>query len=328
MLATAGGRRWIFNRPRQIEPAMHVSVLYQEVLTLLAPRPGGLYVDGTLGAGGHSEGLLKASAPDGRVLGLDRDHEALQRTQARLADYGARLVSVAANFADMATVAPAHGFTAVDGVVLDLGLSSDQLDSPTRGFSFRGDAPLDMRFDVTQGPTAADLVNSLPEAELADVLWRYGEVAHSRRLARALVARRPITTTAQLVEVALQHSPQRVRGRLHPATQLFQALRMAVNQELAALEQGLVGALQLLKPGGRLAVISFHSLEDRMVKQFLRQQSGVCRCPPRQPICTCGRPAVLKLLTRKAVKATTEEIARNPRSRSARLRAAEKLFGT
>lgn len=303
---------------------MHVSVLYQEVLTLLAPRSGGLYLDGTLGAGGHSEGLLQASAPDGRVLGLDRDQEALQRTQARLAAYGTRLVCVAANFAAMATVAPAHGFPAVDGIVLDLGLSSDQLDSPTRGFSFRGDAPLDMRFDRTQGPTAADLINSLSEAELADLLWRYGEVAHSRRLARALAARRPITTTAQLVEVVTHHSPQRIRGRLHPATQVFQALRIAVNQELEALEAGLVGALRLLKPGGRLAVISFHSLEDRLVKQFLRQQSGVCRCPPQQPVCTCGRPAAVRLVTRKAVQPTAAEIARNPRSRSARLRVAER----
>lgn len=300
----------------------HVSVLYLEVMTLLQPHPGGLYLDGTLGAGGHTQGLLEASTPDGRVLAFDRDLTALRQTQARLQAFGERLTCVHGSFARLGELAPAHGFAQVDGIVLDLGLSSDQLEQAERGFSFRFEAPLDMRFDPSQGVTAVELVNELPEADLADLLWRYGEVPHSHRLARLLTANRPILTTTQLADLIARHS--RSRTRLHPATQVFQALRIAVNQELDALAAGLAAALRILKPGGRLAVISFHSLEDRLVKQFMRTASRDCLCPPGQPICTCGHTASLQLVTRKAVQPSAAEVARNPRSRSARLRVAEK----
>lgn len=294
-------------------------------MTLLQPHPGGRYIDGTLGGGGHAQGLLEASAPDGRVLALDRDASALARTGVRLADFGSRLLCVQASFAALASVAPAHGFDQVDGVLLDLGLSSDQLETADRGFSFRFEAPLDMRFDVTSHVTAADLVNGLPEADLADVLWRYGEVTNSRSLARWLAANRPIQTTTQLADLVAQRADKRRHTRIHPATQVFQALRIAVNQELDALAAGLAAASALLQPGGRLAVISFHSLEDRLVKNYLRTASQDCVCPPHQPICTCDHRATLRLVTRKAVQPEAAEIARNPRSRSARLRVAEKL---
>lgn len=294
-------------------------------MTLLQPHPGGRYIDGTLGGGGHAQGLLEASAPNGRVLALDRDASALARTGVRLADFGSRLLCVQASFAALASVAPAHGFDQVDGVLLDLGLSSDQLETADRGFSFRFEAPLDMRFDVTSHVTAADLVNGLPEADLADVLWRYGEVTNSRSLARWLAANRPIQTTTQLADLVAQRVDKRRHTRIHPATQVFQALRIAVNQELDALAAGLAAASALLQPGGRLAVISFHSLEDRLVKNYLRTASQDCVCPPHQPICTCDHRATLRLVTRKAVQPEAAEIARNPRSRSARLRVAEKL---
>lgn len=303
----------------------HVSVLYQEVMGLLQPQPGSRYIDGTLGGGGHTQGLLEASGPDGRVLALDRDAAALAQTQARLTHLGDRLLCVQASFAALASVAPAYGFDQVDGVLLDLGLSSDQLDAADRGFSFRFEAPLDMRFDRSGGVTAADLVNDLPEAELADVLWGYGEVTNSRQLARWLAANRPIHTTTQLADLVAQRANRRRQTRIHPATQVFQALRIAVNQELEALAAGLAATLPLLKPGGRLAVISFHSLEDRLVKRFLHTASRDCICPPPQPVCTCGHRATVRLVTRKAVQPGEAEIARNPRSRSARLRVAEKL---
>ncbi|MEW5989093.1 MAG: 16S rRNA (cytosine(1402)-N(4))-methyltransferase RsmH, partial [Chloroflexota bacterium] len=244
----------------------HVPVLYQEVLALLQPRPGGRFIDGTVGAGGHAAGLLQASAPDGRLLALDRDAEALAFARQTLAAYGQRATFVQASFAEMGLLAAEHGFGAVDGILLDLGLSSRQLDQPARGFSFRQDGPLDMRFDTRQAATAADLVNDLSEAELADVLWRYGEVENSHPVARAIVAARPLTTTSQLAQVVAGVGRAGRRSHLHPATRVFQALRIVTNQELQALEEGLPAAMGLLKPGGRLAVISFHSLEDRLVK--------------------------------------------------------------
>ncbi len=301
----------------------HVPVLYHEVLALLQPQPGGLYLDGTLGAGGHTVGLLTLSAPTGRVLGFDRDPDAIRYAQQRLASYGDRVVLVQANYAEMAHLAPSNGFALLDGILLDLGLSSPQLQNPERGFSFMRPGPLDMRFDPTQGETAADLLNNLTEAELADIFWRYGEERHSRALARAIVAGRPLHTTTQLADLAARVKGR--KGRIHPATQLFQALRIAVNGELAAVETGVTAAVNLLKPGGRLAVISFHSLEDRFVKQYFRQLSQNCVCPPDQPICTCNARAVARRVTRKAVKPAAAEIQANPRSRSARLRVIEKL---
>jgi 16S rRNA (cytosine1402-N4)-methyltransferase len=302
----------------------HIPVLYEEVLKYLDPQPGGDFIDGTLGAGGHTAGILEATAPNGRVLAFDKDPEAIEFAGKNLEKFGSRVTFINKSYADMPATAPAAGFERVDGILLDLGLSSRQLDDGSRGFSFRYDAPLDMRFDQTQGKTAADLVNNLTEAELADIFWRYGEEKQSRKIARLIVENRPITTTAQLADLIAQHSSQRQR-RIHPATLVFQALRIAVNEELEAVETGIPAALDLLKPGGRMAVISFHSLEDRFVKRLFRQLSQDCICPPEQPICTCDTKATVKLITRKAVKASEAEIETNPRSRSARLRIAEKL---
>jgi 16S rRNA (cytosine1402-N4)-methyltransferase len=302
----------------------HIPVLYQEVLDLLQPQPGGLFIDGTLGAGGHTAGILEATAPNGRVLGFDKDPEAIEFAGARLAEFGDRVTLVNKSYADMPSTAPALGFDQVDGILLDLGLSSRQLDDGERGFSFRYAAPLDMRFDQTQGKTAADLVNNLSEAELADIFWRYGEEKQGRKMARIIIANRPITTTTQLADLIEANAGQR-RRRIHPATLVFQGLRIAVNQELEAVESGIPAAIELLKTGGRIAVISFHSLEDRFVKRLFRDLSQDCICPPEQLICNCDHRATVKLVTRKAVKATGAELETNPRSRSARLRVAEKL---
>lgn len=304
-------------------PTVHVPVLLTEVLDLLAPRPGGVYVDATAGGGGHSQALLQRSAPDGRVLSLDADPEAVSRLRVALSPYGQRSVVVQANFRQLAAVARSAGFDAVDGVLMDLGLSSDQLADGGRGFSFLVDGPLDMRFDPGQAVTAADLVNGLSERELADLIYELGEDRLARRVARAIVAARPIRTSGQLAEVIAQAVGR--RERIHPATRTFQALRMAVNDELAALAEALPQAVDLLRPGGRLAVISFHSLEDRTVKQFMQREARDCLCPPSAPTCTCQHRAVLRLVTRKPVQPGPEEILRNPRSRSARLRVAEKL---
>lgn len=305
----------------------HLPVLYEAVLAGLQPAPGGRFIDGTLGYGGHTAGLLEATAPDGRVLAFDRDAEALRAARERLGPAAERVTPVQASYGQMGQLAPQHGFTAVDGVLLDLGLSSLQLDDPARGFAFRLDGPLDMRFDRSRGPTAADLVNTADAVQLADWFWRYGEAPRSRQLAEAIVRQRPITTTRQLAELIEAQTPRarRFDRRVHPATQVFQALRIAVNDELAELQQGLQAAVVLLRPGGRLVVISFHSLEDRIVKLFMRERSQSCVCPPRQPICTCGHTAVLRLPQRRAVQPTEAEIAVNPRSRSARLRIAERI---
>jgi len=304
------------------EEAAHVPVLYEEVLDLLQPQTNGRYIDGTVGAGGHTAGILQASAPGGRVLALDKDPEAIAFARQQLVDYGERVTFVNASYAQMGQLAPAHGFAAPDGILLDLGLSSRQLDDAARGFSFMKEGPLDMRFDPTQGETAADLINNLTEAELADLFWQYGEERKSRRIARLIVAHRPLTTTTELADLIAAHI--RRKGRIHPATQVFQALRIAVNRELETVETGVLAAIDLLRPNGRLAVISFHSLEDRFVKHTFRRLSKDCICPPEQPICTCDAQAAVHLITRKAVQASDAEVARNPRSRSARLRVVEK----
>jgi len=303
-------------------------------MALLAPQAGGRYIDGTLGAGGHTAGILERSAPDGQVLAFDRDPAAIAFARQQLGELAERVIFVQASFAQMGDLAAAHGFTAVDGILLDLGFSSRQLDDPARGFSFLQDGPLDMRLDPAQPTSAADLVNDLAEAELARLFWQYGEEKQSRRLARAIVARRPVTTTGQLaaiVSAELSGGARAAQGRaaqrrIHPATRVFQALRIAVNDELAALTAVLPVALELLKVGGRMAVISFHSLEDRPVKQFFRQQSQSCVCPPELPVCRCGGQARFKLVQRKAIQPTAVEIAQNPRSRSARLRVIERLL--
>jgi 16S rRNA (cytosine1402-N4)-methyltransferase len=313
---------------------MHQSVLYQETLLALAVIPGGSYIDGTVGAGGHAAGILAGAAPDGRLLGLDQDPTALALAAVKLAPFGDSAVLVHANFAAMGEVAPRYGFTAVDGVLLDLGVSSMQLDTPERGFSFLAEAPLDMRMDPTGGqPTAADLVNQLPEGELADLIYRYGEEPASRRIARRIAAERqhtPIDSTSRLAAIVLAAvggRPAGPKGRIHPATRTFQALRIAVNHELDVIPTALDAALEVLKPGGRLAVIAFHSLEDRIVKQFIQQEVKGCICPPDWPVCRCGRVPRLRAVSKGAIQATAAETERNPRARSARLRVAERLPG-
>jgi 16S rRNA (cytosine1402-N4)-methyltransferase len=307
----------------------HLPVLEQEVLTLLHPRPDGRYIDGTAGGGGHSWALLAASSvemppqPGGWVLSLDADPAAVERVRQRLQPFGSRSVVVQANFRQLAAVARQAGFDLVDGIVLDLGFSSDQLASETRGFALMADGPLDMRYDPAQETSAADLVNTLPESELADLIYAYGEERFSRRIARAIVQARPLSSAGQLARI-IERAAGR-RGRLHPATRTFQALRIAVNDELDALTDALPQAVALLRPGGRLAVISFHSLEDRIVKQFMQREAKDCLCPPEILVCQCGHCATLRLVTRKPIEPSAAEIDHNPRSRSAKLRVAERL---
>jgi len=310
----------------QVEPmvaAPHQPVLYHEIIHALQPNSPGFYVDGTVGAGGHARGILEACAPDGCLLGLDLDPQALALAREFLAPYGERVRLVQASYTSLHEVLRGEGWERVQGILLDLGLSSMQMDNPERGFSFQVDAPLDMRFDPSRGLTAADLVNSLPETELVDLLFRYGEEPRSRRIVQAIIQARPVTTTGQLAEIVARAYPK--RGRTHPATRTFQALRIAVNQELEALEQILPKAMDALSAGGRLAIISFHSLEDRIVKEYFRRESRDCICPPRQPVCTCGHKATLKEVVRKPITPGEAEIQVNPRARSAKLRIAEKL---
>jgi 16S rRNA (cytosine1402-N4)-methyltransferase len=295
----------------------HTPVLLNEVLTGLQPRDGGRYIDGTLGGGGHAAPVLEHSAPGGRLLGIDADPAALAATAARLAPFGERVVLAHGNFRAIGQLARDHGFAGVDGILLDLGVSSHQLDTAERGFSFATDAPLDMRLDPTQGETAAELVNELPENELADVIFRYGEERGSRRIARFVAeARRKhlIATTGELAELVTRALGGR-RGKIHPATRTFQALRIAVNRELESLEAALPQAVDLLASGGRLAVISFHSLEDRIVKLFFRAESGYGGTGH-------GR---LAIVTKKPIEATEDEARSNPRARSAKLRIAERV---
>jgi len=288
----------------------HLPVLFHETLEALQPRPGGVYIDCTVGAGGHAAGILEHSHPDGRLLGIDADPAAIALAHSRLERFS-RSILVQSNFAKLKEIAQAHGFDHADGILLDLGLSSFQLTDRSRGFSFlHGDAPLDMRFDPAGETTAANLVNHLSERDLADILWRYGEERRSRRIARAILAHRPIETAGELADLVAGALGQ--RGRIHPATRTFQALRIAVNRELQALEEVLPQAVSLLRPSGILAVISFHSLEDRIVKQFLRREAT-------------AEPPTLRLVTRKPIRPTREEIERNRRSRSAKLRVAERL---
>jgi 16S rRNA (cytosine1402-N4)-methyltransferase len=309
----------------------HLPVLVEEVMSTLAPAPGSLQIDATLGGGGHTERILEATTPDGRVLGLDADPASLARVEARLrARFGDRLVLRQANFRELTAIAPAAGFGAVDGCLFDLGLSSYQLADRDRGFGFRAGGPLDMRFDTSRGVPAADLLATLDVAELTALFRRYGEEPKAPRVARAIVeARRvaPIATAeelAALVERILPPNPRQPR-RTHPATRIFQALRIAVNEELDALEAGLHAALDLLRPGGRLVVLSYHSLEDRIVKRFIQSERRGCVCPPEVPVCVCGRNPRLRLITRPSLTPTAAEVVANPRARSARLRAAERL---
>jgi 16S rRNA (cytosine1402-N4)-methyltransferase len=310
---------------------VHVPVLADEVLAMLAPAAGGRHVDATVGGGGHAERILDASEPDGRLLGLDADGAAIARVRARLAPrYGDRLRLRKANFRELATVAPAEGFDAVDGCLFDLGLSSFQLADTDRGFGIRAGGPLDMRFDAGRGATAAELLATLDADELTALFRRYGEEPFAGRIARAIVETRrvaPIRTAEELAAIVARVAPGRAPGRrrVHPATRVFQALRIAVNEELDSLQAGLAAAVDLLRPGGRLVVLSYHSLEDRIVKRFLQAERRGCTCAPEAPVCICGRQPRLRLLGPKGVVPTSTEIAANPRARSARLRAAERI---
>ena len=309
----------------------HVPVMPDEVVEALAPRAGTRHVDATLGGGGHAERILEASDPDGRLLGLDADGAAIARVESRLGPrFGDRLRLRQANFAELATVAPEEGFEAIDGCLFDLGLSSFQLADEARGFGIRTGGPLDMRFDTTRGVPAAELLETLDQGELTALFRRYGEEPFAGRIARAIVeARRtaPVRTAEELAELVARAAPSRAPGRrrIHPATRVFQALRIAVNEELDALEAALAAALDLLRPGGRLVVLSYHSLEDRIVKRFLQAERRGCTCPPEAPVCVCGRLPRLRLLAPKGLVPSPAEISANPRARSARLRAAERL---
>jgi 16S rRNA (cytosine1402-N4)-methyltransferase len=308
----------------------HLPVLAEEVMSMLSPASGSLQIDATVGGGGHTERILEASNPDGRLLGLDADGAAIARVGVRLAAYGDRLVLRQANFRELRTVAPATGFEAVDGLLFDLGLSSYQLADTERGFGFRAGGPLDMRFDTGRGVPAAELLETLDASELTGLFRRFGEEPHAPRIARAIVEARgagPIGTAEELAALVERVAPRGAPGRrrIHPATRVFQALRIAVNEELDALEEALAAAVDLLRPGGRLVVLSYHSLEDRIVKRFLDAERKGCICPPSVPVCVCGRTPRLRLVTKPSLTPTDAEIIANPRARSARLRAAERI---
>jgi 16S rRNA (cytosine1402-N4)-methyltransferase len=305
----------------------HLPVMAGEVIETLAPRSGSLQIDATLGGAGHAERVLEASSPDGRLLGLDADEAAIGRSARRLARFGDRVVLRRVNFGELAEVAPAAGFGQVDGLFLDLGLSSFQLADTERGFGFRAGGRLDMRFDTNRGRPAADLLATMDQNDLAALFRRYGEEPFAGRIARTIVETRrhtPVETAEQLAALVERAVPAPKARRTHPATRVFQALRIAVNDELAALEAGLAASIVLLRPGGRLVVLSYHSLEDRIVKRFIAGEQRGCVCPPEVPVCVCGRRPNLRSLG-KSRTPSAEEVAVNPRSRSARLRGAERV---
>ena len=300
-----------------------------EVLHFLEPRGGQIFIDCTVGGGGHALEIVKRILPAGRLVGIDRDEEALRAAADHLSDYSSSVTLTKGNFADLKAIAQSLDIQAVDGVLFDLGVSSHQLEAAERGFSFRYDAPLDMRMDTAQAVTARQLVNSLSERRLAELIWRYGEDRWAKRIAKFIVdrrARQPIETTRELVEVILAAIPAGARTKtIHPATRVFQALRIAVNRELESLQTGLTDAIHVLTPGGRICILSYHSLEDRIVKQTLVKHAGRCECPPALPACVCGAKKELEILTKRPVAPSAGEIAANPRARGAKLRAARKV---
>ncbi|MBL8091318.1 MAG: 16S rRNA (cytosine(1402)-N(4))-methyltransferase RsmH [Anaerolineales bacterium] len=302
----------------------HKPVLYQEIIHALQPQNGGRYVDGTVGAGGHARGILEACAPDGHLLGLDVDSNALAIARETLAPYEGRIHLVQASHITLNEQLAKLQWNSIDGIVLDLGASSMQFDNPERGFSFMQEGPLDMRFGINANMTAEEIINTFDEKELADIIFKYGEDRDARKIAKAIVMNRPLHTTGQLVAVIEKASPRR-GDKTHPATQTFQALRIVVNDELAAVEKTLPQAVSSLKSGGRCAVISFHSLEDRIVKDFFREQSKELVNPPYEKIYEEERKAVIKIINKKPITPTDKEITENPRARSAKLRVVEKL---
>ena len=312
-----------------MEEFHHLSVLAREVIEQLAPHPGGIYLDGTLGGGGHSELILEKIGPDGLLIGIDRDQSALAAASERLKRFGSCFKAVQGSFGDMAEIVKREGINALDGLLLDLGVSSHQLDTDERGFSFRLDGPLDMRMDRTCGDSAADLLQECSAQELEQIIKEFGEERWARKIAQKIVKIRqetPITTTLQLAELVAGTIPRRFHeDRIHPATRTFQGLRIAVNRELEQVQQGVSAGIETLKVGGRIAVISFHSLEDRIVKHLFREAATGCTCPPRIPYCVCNKKPQLRILTGRPIVAGAEETERNPRARSAKLRVAEKL---
>jgi len=307
----------------------HLSVLPDEVINYLAPLPGGTYLDGTLGGGGHAGLILERCTPGGTLVGIDQDREALQAAGRRLAEFRNAAQLIHGNFGDLDQLLDQVGVATLDGFILDLGVSSHQLDSAGRGFSFQQDAPLDMRMNAASGETAADLVNNLPESELERIISEYGEERWAKRVAAFIVKARQealIETTFQLVDIVKGAIPKaKWEERLHPATRTFQGIRIAVNRELDVLEKGLRAALDRLTPGGRGVVISFHSLEDRIVKNIFREYATGCICPRNLPVCACGNTPRLRILNNRPVTAAQAELLENPRSRSAKLRAVERL---
>lgn len=328
MISTA--RLDVLERGIDVEPPPHRPVLLRETMELLRPAAGAVLVDATVGAGGHTAAMLEAAGPEGRVFGIDRDPAALAIARERLAAFGDRFVAIHGDYRNIVDLVRAHGAFAVDGIVADLGVSSMQIDDPARGFSFRVDGPLDMRMDPSSGePGAADLLAELPEAELRRILWTFGEERLAGPIAREIVRARgthPLRSTrdlAVLVERVL--GPRARRYRIHPATRSFQALRIAVNRELEGLAEFVTDAASILRRGGRLCVIGFHSLEDRVVKHSMRALAERCICPPGLPVCGCGRENLVRLLTTRPISPDADEIGANPRSRSARLRGVERL---
>ncbi len=306
--------------------AQHTPVMMEEVLEGLAVRSGGAYVDCTVGEGGHSLAILSA-APEVRLLGIDLDSQALERARRRLGGHGDRVRLAQGNFAEVGAISERHQFGPADGVLLDLGLSSLQVDSDTRGFSFRRSARLDMRFDPASEKTAYRVVNESTEEDLAEILRRFGEERRARRISREIVRGRPIETTTQLAALVAGLAGPSRRGRIHPATRAFQAIRMAVNSEIENLASGLIQGIQTLADGGRMAVISYHSVEDRVVKETFRREASDCICPPTTPECICGHEPTIRRVNRRVIKPARSEVQANPRSRSARLRVAERVPG-
>jgi 16S rRNA (cytosine1402-N4)-methyltransferase len=304
----------------QTMPAIHIPVLLNEAIDALRVEPGGRYIDCTVGEGGHTTAVLERG---GRVLGIDIDPQAIEVARARLLPYGKLAILINKSFDALDQICSSLGFQPVRGILFDLGMSSFQLSNTKRGFSFQYDAPLDMRFSPTQELTAATIVNTFPEEEIASIIERYGEEHRSTEIARSIVQNRPFSTTRQLATVVARAVG--MRRKIHPATKTFQALRIAVNQELERLKAALKQAVNILEVGGRLVVISFHSLEDRLVKKFLRRESQDCVCPPQTPACICGHRAILQLITKRVITPSPTEVLANPRSRSAKMRVAERI---
>ena len=310
-------------------PEYHVPVMLAEVLEFLQPQGGQTFIDCTLGGGGHALEIIKQIQPDGKLIGIDRDEEALRAAADSIKEFSENVILEKGNFAEISEIAERNGVKEVNGVLFDLGVSSHQLESAERGFSFRYDAPLDMRMDIRQVTTARELVNSLSEKKLAELMWKFGEERWAKRIAKFIIERRgrkPIETTGELVETILAAVPAKARPEtIHSATKTFQALRIAVNRELEALQTGLDAAIYMLAKGGRICVLSYHSLEDRIVKQTFARHAGRCECPPGLPVCVCGAEKRIEILTKRPVVASDEEVRSNPRARSAKLRVAVRL---